>query len=72
MCSTGVYLAVQTAQCNIKKFKEDNISAREKSRWDSLLRKNPELSYRTQVDCPVGSAIGEVQSDYAEAKEIAW
>lgn len=65
-------VAFQTAQRNLKKFKEGNMSAREKSRWDSLLRKNPELSYRAQVDCPVCSAIGEVQSDYAEAKEIAW
>lgn len=64
--------AVETAKRNLKRFEEGNMSAREKSRWDNLLRQNPQLSYRLQVECPVCDSVGEVQSDYADTKEIAW
>ena len=64
--------AVQSAQRNLKRAKEGDMSAKEKSRWDSLLRQDPQLIYRSQVDCPVCDSVGEVQSDYAESKEIEW
>lgn len=64
--------AVEAARRSLKRFEDGTMSAREKSRWDSLLRQDPQLSYRMQVECPACDSIGEVQSDYAETKEIAW